>query len=137
MKKTAMTPPTGTIARTVRGQRTEKIGPKASLRRKSGNNAANVGTPLRTAPEAAARPSGSRVRSRGPSHPTPRLLEERVAALERELQHVKAALATSQSPATLPWWERLTGSFATDPLFDEMVAAGQAYRRAQNARSRA
>lgn len=65
-----------------------------------------------------------------------RTLAQRVAALEQQLQQVKASLAIAQRRLALPWWERLAGSCANDPLFDEMVAAGQAYRRAQNTRSR-
>jgi len=137
MKKTAAKLPAGTIAPTVRSQRTGKAELEAHPLVKSGSQATDVGVSRRTAHGAATRPSGHRVRSPRPRRTTPGVLEQRVAALERELQHVKAALAASQPPAALPWWERLTGSFATDPLFDEMVAAGQAYRRAQNARSRA
>jgi hypothetical protein len=65
-----------------------------------------------------------------------RTLAQRVAALEQQLHQVKASLAIAQRRSALPWWERLARSFANDPLFDEMVAAGQAYRRAQNAQSR-
>ena len=58
-------------------------------------------------------------------------LEERVTTLERELRKIKSALkAVHQAPPT-PWWERLAGQFKNDPLFEEVVEAGQVYRRSQ------
>lgn len=54
-------------------------------------------------------------------------LEKRVDALERELKSLKSAVKKSTNKA--PWWERLAGAFKDDPLFDEMVEAGQKYRR--------
>jgi hypothetical protein len=63
-------------------------------------------------------------------------LEHRVAMLEYHVESIQAWLAHAGGSLTVPWWDRLVGSFANDPLFDEMVAAGQVYRRAQNARSR-
>ena len=54
-------------------------------------------------------------------------LEKRVEALERELRSLKSAVQKTKSKA--PWWERLAGTFRDDPLFDEMVEAGQKYRR--------
>ena len=71
-----------------------------------------------------------------PRHSARVTLARRVALLEQEVQRLKTTLALAQFPSALPWWERLAGRFADDPLFDEMVAAGQAYRRAQNSRSR-
>lgn len=63
-------------------------------------------------------------------------LEERVTALEREVRKVKAALKAVPQGSQHPWWERLAGQFKNDPLFDELVAAGQAYRRSQAPRTR-
>lgn len=54
-------------------------------------------------------------------------LEKRVEALEREIRSLKSSVQKAKSKA--PWWERLAGAFKDDPLFDEMVAAGQKYRR--------
>jgi hypothetical protein len=71
-----------------------------------------------------------------PRHAARATLARRVAVLEQEVQRLKTTLVHPQLPSALPWWERLAGCFADDPLFDEMVAAGQAYRRAQNTRSR-
>ena len=55
-------------------------------------------------------------------------LEERIAVLEDEMRAVQAQLHMVQETQQ-PWWERLAGMFENDPLFDEIVAAGQAYRR--------
>ena len=61
-------------------------------------------------------------------------LTERVTALERELRKIKTALKKETNRPQEPWWERKAGQFKNDPLFDEIVAAGQAYRRAQTRR---
>lgn len=60
-------------------------------------------------------------------------LEKRVDALERELKSLKSAVRENKSEG--PWWERLAGAFKDDPLFDEIVEAGQKYRRSQTRRS--
>jgi hypothetical protein len=63
-------------------------------------------------------------------------LEERVAALERELRKVKSQLRTIHQKSQQPWWEQLAGTFKNDPTFIEIVRAGQAYRRSLAARGR-
>lgn len=60
-------------------------------------------------------------------------LEKRVEALEREIRSLKSAVQKTKSKG--PWWERLAGAFEDDPLFDEMVAAGQKYRRSTTHRA--
>jgi hypothetical protein len=56
-------------------------------------------------------------------------LEKRVSALEKELRKVKSALKLVPKRPQQPWWERLAGQFEDEPLFDEIVEAGRAYRR--------
>lgn len=63
-------------------------------------------------------------------------LEKRVAALERELQKVKAELKAIRQEPQPAWWERFAGWFKDDSLFDEIVKAGQAYRRSLALRPR-
>ena len=46
--------------------------------------------------------------------------------LEYHVESIQAWLAQTGLSLTVPWWDRLVGSFANDPLFDEMVAAEQA-----------
>lgn len=60
-------------------------------------------------------------------------LEERLMALETEVAQLKSRLADSAKPneeATddLPWWEKIAGRFANDPIYDEAMALGRAYR---------
>jgi hypothetical protein len=56
-------------------------------------------------------------------------LEERVTALEHEVREVKSQLKAVREISQRPWWERLAGTFKDDPLFDEIIKAGHAYRR--------
>lgn len=63
-------------------------------------------------------------------------LAERVTALERELQKVKTALKVATKATQAPWWEQQAGQFKNDPLFDQIVAAGQVYRRTKTPRTR-
>jgi hypothetical protein len=36
---------------------------------------------------------------------------------------------TCQSPAVQPWWEKIAGSFADDPDFDEAERLGREWRK--------
>lgn len=55
-------------------------------------------------------------------------LEQRVAALERELAELKASLMPKPERA----WERTFGVFANDPGFDAIVRAGRQWREEEN-----
>src|SRR5690349_21037637 len=57
-------------------------------------------------------------------------LEERVAALEDEVAQLKTKMGKEQSSDALPWWERIFGAFRDDPLYEEAMALGRAYRGA-------
>lgn len=59
-------------------------------------------------------------------------LEKRVDALERELKSLKSVVRKNERKG--PWWKSLAGAFKDDPLFDEMVRAGQKYRKFQTRR---
>ena len=63
-------------------------------------------------------------------------LTERVAALERRLRKVQSQLKVVRQAPQQPWWERLASRFKDEPLFDEVVEAGQAYRRSLTPRAR-
>jgi hypothetical protein len=63
-------------------------------------------------------------------------LEARVTILERQLQRMKSELKAVRKTSQRPWWERVSGRFKNDPLFDEIARAGKAYRRSLNTRSR-
>jgi hypothetical protein len=68
--------------------------------------------------------------------PETRKLEDRLTALERQLQMVKSQLKAVKKASKKAWWEDLAGRFKNDPLFDEIAEAGQAYRKALARRAR-
>jgi len=51
-----------------------------------------------------------------------------VAALETDVAHLKTKVAQEESRGDLPWWEQIFGAFEDDPLFEEAMALGRAYR---------
>jgi hypothetical protein len=57
-------------------------------------------------------------------------VEERLAALEAEVDLLKRQRSTSAEPKT-PWWEQRWGAFKDDPLYDEAMRLGAEYRKAQ------
>ena len=63
-------------------------------------------------------------------------LQKRMANLEKQLRAVQTELEAMRQTVHKPWWERLAGTFKNDPRFDEVVAAGRAYRRSLAARTR-
>lgn len=56
-------------------------------------------------------------------------LEERVTALEKEVTLLKTVF--EEFTAHKDWWKRLAGTFENDPLFDQIVKEGRAYRLRQ------
>ncbi len=52
--------------------------------------------------------------------------ETRLARVEKELQELKAALGAKRSE---PWYRQITGDFADDPAFAEIVRLGRLIRR--------
>ena len=56
-------------------------------------------------------------------------LEERITALEHEMQKIKTKLKMSDQASSQPWWEKQAGIFKDDPLFDEIIGAGKTYRQ--------
>ena len=54
-------------------------------------------------------------------------LESRLAAVEQELADIKHKLSEDRAN----WIKRMTGSFANDPDFEEIVRLGQEYRKSQ------
>lgn len=53
-------------------------------------------------------------------------LEERVAHLEAEVAWLKSKVAPTAAPT--PWWEKITGTFADDPAYEEAMRLGRDYR---------
>ena len=54
-------------------------------------------------------------------------LEERVALLEEEVARLKA-LSKSPDVVEPRWWEKIAGTFADDPAYDEAMRLGREYR---------
>ena len=65
---------------------------------------------------------------------TPQDLEDRVALLEKEVQHLRLQLARQRgdvSGRTAPdFLDKFAGIFADDPTFDEAVRIGREWRNA-------
>jgi len=55
-------------------------------------------------------------------------LEERVAILEAEVAQLKHELEVSVGSA-IPWWEKISGTFANNQAFDEAMELGRKYRQ--------
>jgi hypothetical protein len=56
----------------------------------------------------------------------PEQLEERVALLEAEVARLKNKVESDSS--SRPWWEKIAGTFANNPAYDEAMQLGWAYR---------
>jgi len=52
-------------------------------------------------------------------------LEIRLATLEAEVALLKRLLPTVSET---PWWEKIVGTFAEDPVYEEAMQFGQEYR---------
>jgi hypothetical protein len=55
-------------------------------------------------------------------------LEQRLLALEKAVEQLKAQVLRSANPAR-PWWLEDAGRFANDPVFEEIVRLGAEYRK--------
>lgn len=53
-------------------------------------------------------------------------LEQRLADLEAEMSKLKSKVDKLDSAD--PWWERITGTFEDDPIYDEAMKRGREYR---------
>jgi hypothetical protein len=54
-------------------------------------------------------------------------IEARLSLLETEVAHLKQQLPDSSTQT--PWWEKILGTFADDPIYDEAMILGQQYRQ--------
>jgi hypothetical protein len=55
-------------------------------------------------------------------------IEERLTAVEQELAQLKQRLHAEASPASLPWWEQIFGTFANSEAHEEATRLGRQYR---------
>jgi hypothetical protein len=58
-------------------------------------------------------------------------LEERLSAVEAELDRLKRMLHEDAGPPAEAWWKKLVGVFKDDPEFDEAMRLGREYRESQ------
>ena len=56
-------------------------------------------------------------------------LEERVTVVEQELAELKQQV--KGEPKRLPWWEKIAGTFANNPEYDEAMRLGREWRQSQ------
>ncbi len=63
----------------------------------------------------------------------PEQLEERVALLETEVARLKNKIESNLSPK--PWWEKIAGTFADNPSYDEAMQLGHEYRESLRSNS--
>lgn len=61
-------------------------------------------------------------------------LEERVTALEAEILQLRKEVEV-RAVSTIPWWEKIAGTFAQDSAYNEAMKLGRQYRRSLRCRS--
>jgi hypothetical protein len=60
-------------------------------------------------------------------------LEKRVSALEEEVALLRAEIRRSNEPP-VPWWEKIAGTFANDPFYEEAMRLGREYRQGKKSK---
>ena len=55
-------------------------------------------------------------------------IEERLTALEAEVQRLKQERAVTSPEADAPWWKRIVGVYKDDAEFLEAMRLGREYR---------
>jgi hypothetical protein len=58
---------------------------------------------------------------------TARSLEERVTALEGEVARLKSKVE-GEPVGAIPWSDKIAGSFANDPIYEEAMRLGREWR---------
>jgi hypothetical protein len=61
-------------------------------------------------------------------------LAKRVAELEEKVDRLQRLLA-GREKKDVPWWDKIAGTFANDPIYEEAMRLGREYREAQRPKS--
>jgi hypothetical protein len=61
--------------------------------------------------------------------------EKRLAALEAEVELLKARIQEKEQPKK-PWWQEIAGTFEGDPHFKEAMELGRKYRESLRPKAR-
>jgi sterol desaturase/sphingolipid hydroxylase (fatty acid hydroxylase superfamily) len=62
-------------------------------------------------------------------------LEQRLTALEAEVAKLKQQNGANHDD-NRPWWDKIAGTFANDPYYDEAMRLGRKYRESTRPKSR-
>ena len=57
-------------------------------------------------------------------------METRISVLEKELSVLKSKIEKIEKK-DLPWWDKIAGTFADNPAYDEAMRLGREYRLSQ------
>jgi hypothetical protein len=57
-----------------------------------------------------------------------RSLKQRVEALEEEVARLKAKVEGNTGDSE-PWWQKIAGTFANDPIYEEAMRLGREWRK--------
>jgi hypothetical protein len=60
---------------------------------------------------------------------TTQQLEARLTTLEEEMAQINRLLIMKDESPQIHWWEKIAGSFADDPDFDEAEHLGREWRK--------
>ena len=52
----------------------------------------------------------------------------RMSEVEAKLEQLAQQVANQNKTADVPWWEKIWGTFANDPYYDEAMELGRKYR---------
>ena len=58
-------------------------------------------------------------------------IEKRIAVLETEVASLKNKVEKKDDKNQIPWYEKIAGTFADDPIYDEAMRLGREYRESQ------
>jgi hypothetical protein len=58
-----------------------------------------------------------------------RILQRRLARLEREVRKLRQTVSRRGKSKEIPWWQKIAGRFEDDPTFAEIVRLGRKYRK--------